>query len=57
VPERPLPWQGGPAKATKAHSALLTGGSQLGAWRRHLSGAEMERGMEIRGLFGLDSIY
>jgi Sulfotransferase domain len=46
-----------PSLFSRPGSAVLSGERLVGGWRKHLTDAQLERAVEILGLFGLDRIY
>ena len=46
-----------PSLLSREGSAILTGEKLVGGWRRHTTSAQLERAVEILGLFGMDKIY
>jgi hypothetical protein len=46
-----------PSKLSRPKSAILSGESLVADWRKDVTDAQLERAVEILGLFGLDKIY
>jgi hypothetical protein len=46
-----------PSKLSRPKSAIVSGESLVADWRKHVTDAQLERAVEILGLFGLDKIY
>ena len=46
-----------PTMLSREESAIVTGSSLIDAWRKSVTEAQVERAVEILGLFGLDRIY
>jgi hypothetical protein len=46
-----------PSRVSRPKSAILSGESLVAGWRKHVTDAQLERAVEILGLFGLDEIY
>jgi sulfotransferase family protein len=46
-----------PSKLSRPKSAILSGESLVADWRKVVTDAQLERAVEILGLFGLDEIY
>jgi hypothetical protein len=46
-----------PSPMCREGSAVLSGERLIDGWRRHVTGSQLERAIEILNLFGLDKIY
>jgi Sulfotransferase domain len=46
-----------PSQFSRPGSAVLAGERLVGGWRKHVTDAQLQRAIEILGLFGLDKVY
>jgi hypothetical protein len=46
-----------PSLFSRPDSAVLAGERLVGGWRKHVTDAQLQRAVEILGLFGLDKVY
>jgi hypothetical protein len=46
-----------PSLFSRPGSAVLSGERLVGGWRKHVTDAQLQRAVEILGLFELDKIY
>ena len=46
-----------PSLFSRPGSAVLSGEGLVGGWRKHVTDAQLERAVEILGLFGLEKVY
>jgi len=46
-----------PSPQSRADSAIISGGSLIDSWRKHVTDEQIRRAVEILSLFGLDRIY
>ena len=46
-----------PSAMTRRDSAIVSGGSLIDGWRKHIGDEQVKRAVEILRLFGLDKIY
>jgi hypothetical protein len=46
-----------PSRLSREWSAIESGEKLVGGWRRHMTGAQLSRAVEILSLFGMDGVY
>lgn len=46
-----------PSATSRKESAIITTGNVVDGWKKHITSEQLQRGIEILSLFGLDTIY